>query len=85
MKKIIILIVLTIVVITLNSCKKYSTCCKYSAYNIPNDMIITTEDCESNLSKKELEEFKYNNTSYRNYEQAAANLLNYKDASYSCE
>ncbi len=84
MKKVIILVILALGV-GFTSCKKYDQCCKVTAYDNLNDNIYQSEDCETDMSKKEFDEFKYNNKALGNKNYITGFPSRYENVQYSCQ
>lgn len=79
-----ILLVLTMISGLFSSCKKYDQCCKATAYDNIDKFTRVYEDCDSDMSKKEYEEFKYNNNAQKAYDSFKAYPDKYEDKTYEC-
>jgi peptidoglycan hydrolase CwlO-like protein len=84
MKKLMYLVIIALGV-SITSCKKYDICCETTGYNIIDDQPSQMDNCWSELSKKEHELKKADNSVLDRYNYMKSRPEKYIDIKYSCE
>jgi hypothetical protein len=60
-------------------------CCKVTAFDNLNKNTFIKEDCQSNMSNKEKDQFKYNNKALQSKDAIKALPSRYENIQYSCQ